>query len=369
MNDIYSSLMINDLINKIISTDNDKKVKQKQTRTKTKMNESLVIKITQSLSNYRTETNRKPLSTSSINTIINNISKLLSLLDNNMSKLKDIELVINTMIESDMKPNTIRNYLNSIIYLLQSINSQKEEDKQLIKTYEIIRDKLNEHYNKNKNNLTQSQEENIPTPKEMNMLIKKVKTDIDKDKLFQSDYNSLTDKEQKLIMFYLLINLYLEYPIRNDYYDMIIISKVNYNKLQDKSNKNYLVIDRTNQYLSIGRDKTIHNDSNTIRFFEIDKKPIRLLINKYLKCIGFNKNETQNLFMIKNRQLTSNDLTLLLQYFSNQYINKKISSTIFRKYHYINMKDKSIDNFSKSAYQNGHSINTANEIYNVKKVE
>lgn len=368
MNDIYSSLMINDLIKKILSNDTTEKTKQKQTRTKTKMNDKIVIKLTQSLSSYRTETNRKPLSTSSINTIINNISKILSLLDNDMTKLNDIELVINVMIENNMKPNTIRNYLNSIIYVIQSINSNKEKDKQLIKTYETIRDKLNENYNKNKNNLTQSQQENIPSKSEMNTLLKKVKKDIDSESLLKSDFNSLTDKQQKLVMFHILINLYLEYPIRNDYYDMITISKTLYNKLTEKEkiNTNYLVVDRTNMYFSIGRDKTIHNDSNTIRFFELDKKPIRLLMNKYLKCIGFDKKKTQNLFMIKNRNMTSNELTLLLQYFSNQYINKKISSTIFRKYHYINMKDKSIDNFSKSAYQNGHSINTANEIYNAK---
>ena len=368
MNDIYSSLLINDMIKKILSNDTTEKTKQKQTRTKTKMNDKIVIKLTQSLSNYRTETNRKPLSPSSINTIINNISKILSLLDNEMSKLKDIELVINVMIESDMKPNTIRNYLNSIIYVIQSINSNSKDDKQLIKTYETIRDKLNENYNKNKNNLTQSQQENIPNKSEMNTLLKKVKKDIETESLLKSDYNSLTDKQQKLVMFHILINLYLEYPIRNDYFDMIAISKTLYNKLteNEKINTNYLVVDRTNMYFSIGRDKTIHNDSHTIRFFELDKKPIRLLMNKYLKCIGFDKKKTQNLFMYKNRQMTSNELTLLLQYFSNQYINKKISSTIFRKYHYINMKDKSIDNFSKSAYQNGHSIDTANNIYNVK---
>lgn len=368
MNDIYSSLLINDMITKILSNENTEKTKQKSTRTKTNMNNNLVVKISQSLNNYRTETNRKPLSPNSIKTILNNITKILEYLDNDISKLKDIELVINVMIENNMKPNTIRNYLNSIIYVLQSVNSNSQNDKQLIKTYETIRDKLNENYNKNKNNLTQSQQENIPTKTEMNTLLKKVKKDIDSESLLKSDYNSLTDKQQKLVMFHILINLYLEYPIRNDYFDMIAISKTLYNKLteQDKINTNYLVVDRTNMYFSIGRDKTIHNDSNTIRFFELDKKPIRLLMNKYLKCIGFDKKKTQNLFMYKNRQMTSNELTLLLQYFSNQYINKKISSTIFRKYHYINMKDKSIDNFSKSAYQNGHSINTANEIYNAK---
>ena len=159
--------------------------------------------------------------------------------------------------------------------------------------------------------------------------------------------------------------MYQTYNLRNDFYDMKTINRVKYKKLsqEQKNTNNYLVVDRTNMYFSIGRDKT--SKTNNHSFFEIENKPLRLLLNKYMKVIDYQK-DMKPLFIYKNREMTSNNLTLLLQHFTNEYINKKVSSTILRKYLYMNMSDKSIENYEKVSSQNQHSLQTAYNIYDSK---
>lgn len=340
------------------------KKKQKQSRNTTKLNNEYVEQITNTINSYRQETNRSELSKNSMNMILNHYKKLIDYMKPKDSQLPinflhSVKSVIDSLVEKQTQPNTIRNYLNSIIYILQSFKI----DKSIITDYEIVRDLLNDEYNKTKNELSTKQKENIPTEDEMKKLLRHTKRD--SHKLLKLKRSDMSEKDIQQLQFYILINLYQSYNLRNDFYDMKTINKVKYKKLsqEQKNTNNFLVVDRTNMYFSIGRDKT--SKSNNHSYFEIDNKSVRLLLNKYMKVIDYQK-DMKPLFIYKNKDMTSNNLTLLLQHFTKHYINKSISSTILRKYLYMNMSDKSIENYEKVSSQNQHSLQTAYNIYDSK---
>ena len=169
---------------------------------------------------------------------------------------------------------------------------------------------------------TQTQKENWLSYDE---LVKTSNNLMEKVKEFKSE-KKLTRKEFDILQQLVVLRTYLEFPLRNDYADMAVIKKIDYNKLSDDEKKaNYLLIgaDGKKQFVL-----TQYKNSKFLGEKKFDiPKPLNRIINLWLK---FNKS---GWFLVQIRTPTKpmnpNLLTKYLNKIFKKY-NKKISSSMIR---------------------------------------
>jgi len=247
-----------------------------------------------------------------------NLLKLKKIFETDDYKfLKDIGKVQDKL--KDKHFTTQRNYYNSIIILLMALG----EDKELIDKYNKIRDELNAKYLENQQSgvISDKQKENFISIDELRNLISKIKDDLNIPKLKKKD--TLTAKEKKLLMVYIILSILIENPMRNDLSQMKIISKKVYNKLSDKEkeNNNYLVMEKTSLKFILNDYKTSKKYAEKI--IQISK-PLEKIIRMYMRINNLKNGDI--LF-----PLTRNAISQLLIKTSKKYIGKSISTTIIRK--------------------------------------
>jgi len=297
----------------------------------------------------------------SIALYVSNLNKLKKLFDtDNYDFLKDEKKVLDKL--SNLSDNTIRNYLNAILIYLMAINDKGKLDDE-VKIYTELRDDLNKKYEENQasGNISDKQKENFVDIEEIYKMIETMGKEIKDKKIKKKE--DLTAKDKSLLMIYIIFNIYVRLPMRNDVAGMEAISKRQYNKLSDseKKEKNYLVVEK-------GKMTMILNKYKTSKKYEENKidvpKDLEKLLRLYIRINGMGVLFTTS----TGNPLSRNALSQLLIKTSKKYMDKSISTTMLRKI-YLSSKYADVkDEMAKDAKVMGHSVDTQQKIY-VKKNE
>jgi hypothetical protein len=286
-----------------------------------------------------------------IKTYESNLNKLKQMFDtDDYSFLKDVDKVMKKL--EDKHFTTIRNYLNSIIILLLALNHDKKQDK-LLKEYQDKRDELNNQYQEQGSKISDKQAPNFVPLKEVVDMINKMGEDL---KGFKK--KELTAKDKMLLQVYIIYQIHIRLPMRNDLAGMEAITKREYNKLseEDKKAKNWLIVEKGKMFMSLNKFKT-SKKYEELRFDV--PKDLEKLIRSYLKINGMG-------VMFKSstgKELSRNQLSQILIKYSKKYIGKSIGTTMLRK---IVLSDKFGElkkEQEKMAQITGHSVATMNSVY------
>jgi len=283
-----------------------------------------------------------------------NLTKLKKMFDSDdYSFLKDIGEVMDKI--GDKHFTTIRNYLNAIIILLLALN---HDDKytDLIKDYQSKRDDLNQQYEDENatGKISAKQEKNFVPYEDVVGMINKMGQDL---KGFKK--RELSAKDKMLLQIYIIYQIHIRLPMRNDVAGMEAITKRAYNKLTeaDKKVKNYLVVEKGKMFMVLNKFKT-QSKYEELKFDV--PKDLEKLLRAYLKINGMGilfKSST-------GKELTRNQISQLLIKYSKRYLDgKSISTTMLRKIvlsHKFGDLKKEQEEFSKIT---GHSVETMNAVY------
>lgn len=286
---------------------------------------------------------------SSLNIYIKNICKFIKDLD--FKKYRDFkkEKEIKEYLEK-YKMLTRRNYLNSLIIFLQAFKFKED----YIKVYQNLRDEYNEEYKKNAGEKSITENENWIELDEIKKYL------LDKEKTVEKT------KDAKIFMDYLIMYLQINYPMRNELHNLIMISEKEYKNLdEDELKKNYIVFKPQGIFISLGNYKT--QKKYGIRKFDIEKGKDEQLIRMWKNKFHRNKklNEKDNLIynIDTNNNFNTNTYSKYLINLFETVFNKKVGSRMIR---HIVMTDKfgaNKEELKKMANIAGNSPATINNIY------
>ena len=311
--------------------------------------------------------NKPNVKDTTIKSYVANIRKLTKMFHNDNEKevenvdfLKDIEKVQETL--DHLHYTTKRNYYNAIIVLLSV-----HEDEELIKQYQEIRDKLNQKYEDHQATgvISAKQKENFVEIQEIHKVIDDIRYEINERKLRKK--TELSKKDHQLFMIYLLLNIYVKYPFRNDVAGMSVISKRQYNKLtlEDKTANNYVVVEKNKMSFVLNEYKT--NKKYHEKVIPIDKD-LEKIFRMYFRIYSISdkiKNGASTILFVSStgKPLTRNGISqILLKTFKNR-LGKSISTTMLRKI-YLSSKYQNVkEEMEKDAHIMGHSVETQQKVY------
>lgn len=294
---------------------------------------------------------------SSLNTYLSSIKILKKKYDNtefkNLKFLQNTDKILN-IIDDEKSITTKKNRLTAILVVLGC-------SKQLNKKYIDIYDKKLKEYNieymnfLKKQEKTDKQKNNWVEYEDIVKLISSLKTWINNLKLFNK--KNLSNKDFNILQEYVLLNTYLNYPIRNDYANMPIFKLDDYNKLNSdiQLKNNYLILDGSDMYFYLNNFKNVK---------KIGTKKIKIndelkeILNKWL-----NVNDTKYFILKSNRMnpINENGLTKYLNNIFMKYFNKKVGSSLIRHIiishklkneKTIKQKEAFADNFLHSSFVN-----------------
>lgn len=286
-----------------------------------------------------------------------NLNKLKKMFDSdNWDFLKNVESVKDKL--KDLHYTSQRNYYNSIIILLMALNDKNKYDK-LLKQYGDLRDDLNKQYEDDNANgkISDKQKPNFVALQVVKDGIETMGKELKAKKFKKVD--SLSAKDKTLLMVYIIYQIHIRLPMRNDLAGAEAITKRAYNKLtaEDKKANNYLVVEKGKMFFVMNKFKT----QRKYEQLNIDiPKDLERLLRTYIKINGMGvlfKSST-------GKPLTRNALSQLLIKYSKKYMDgKSISTTILRK---IVLSDKFADvkkEQEEMAKITGHSVQTMNKVY------
>tara|TARA_R110002110_G_scaffold120151_3_gene295101 strand:- start:1183 stop:2112 length:930 start_codon:yes stop_codon:yes gene_type:complete len=260
---------------------------------------------------------RPNIKESTIKMYVGNLMKLMKMMDQDDLKfLKDIDKVKEKLSEKHF--TTQRNYYNSIIIYLMT----KKDDK-IVDQYNKIRDELNKKYIDDNASgiISDKQKNNFVELEEIKTMIKDIENDLQLKKV--KKMAKISKKEETLLMVYVILNILIRIPLRNDLSNMILLKKTEYNKLSDKEKEanNYLVMEK-------GLLKFILNDYKTSKKYKEKilniPKDLEKILRMYIKRMDYKVNDI--IF-----PLSRNGLSQLLIKTSKKYLSKSISTTMLRK--------------------------------------
>lgn len=253
---------------------------------------------------------------STLKMYVSNLNKLMKIMDaDDFSFLTNVTNVKEKLAEKHY--TTQRNYYNSIIVYLMS----KDKDEKLIEKYNEIRDELNSKYLEDQQSgvISEKQKNNFISLEELKSMISNIRNDLNIPKLKKK--TELSSQEYKLLQSYVILEILVRIPMRNDLSNLIKISKKEYNKLTDKQKEddNYLVLEKTSAMFILNDYKTSKKYKEKI--IKIPKD-LEKIIRMYIRMNG-----NSNILF----PLSRNALSQLLIKTSKKYLNKSISTTMIRK--------------------------------------
>jgi len=302
---------------------------------------------------------RPNIKDNSIKMYVSNLEKLKKLFKtDNYDFLKEEKKVLEKL--SNLSDNTIRNYLNAILIYLMAVNDKGKLDKE-VKIYTDLRDDLNKKYEENQasGQISEKQKDNFVDIEEVYKMIETMGKEIKDKKLKKKE--DLTAKDKSLLMVYIIFNIYVRLPMRNDVAGMEAISKRQYNKLSEseKKEKNYLVVEKNKMTMILNKYKTSKKyEENKIEI----PKDLEKLLRLYIRINGMGVLFTTS----TGNPLSRNALSQLLIKTTKKYMNKSISTTMLRKIYLSSKYSEVKDEMAKDAKVMGHSVDTQQKIY-VKK--
>mgnify|MGYP003628267432 FL=1 len=246
---------------------------------------------------------------------VSNLNKLMKIFEtDDLNFLKDIDKVKNKL--EDKHYTTQRNYYNSIIVYLMSKDKATEQ----IEKYNEVRDELNKKYTDQQSSgvISEKQKQSFIPLSELKTMIESIRKDLNIPQLKKKEMSS---KEYKLLQVYVILEILVRIPMRNDLSNLLKISKRDYNKLTDKQKEdnNYLVIEKTALQF-------IMNDYKTSKKYKEKvinvPKDLEKILRMYMKKNG----SSENLFPISR-----NAMSQALIKTSKKYLDKSISTTMIRK--------------------------------------
>tara|TARA_R110000737_G_scaffold24605_1_gene43323 strand:- start:1742 stop:2605 length:864 start_codon:yes stop_codon:yes gene_type:complete len=264
---------------------------------------------------------------------------------------------------SELHFTTQRNYLNAVIVYLMSESEEPEEDK-LIKEYVSLRNDYNKMYEEQNalGTISDKQKDSFVDISEVNKMIDQMASEI-KDKGIKKK-EDLTPKDLALLQVYIIFNIYLRYPLRNDISGMETINKRAYNKLSEtaKKEKNYLVVNKNAMFMVLNKFKT----SSKYEEIKIDiSKDLEKLLRLWIRIHGMGVLFTSS----TGKPLSRNALSQLLIKTSKKYMDKSISTTMLRKIYLSSKYSEVKDEMAKDAEIMGHSTAMQGKVYIKKEQE
>ena len=304
---------------------------------------------------------RPQLKTNTVKQYVINLNKLKKIYDTeDYDFLKKPEDVMEKI--SNLHYLSQRNILNAVIVLLSALNHDGKRD-ELLEEYGKLRDELNDKYSDEQKSgiISDKQSKNFTTTEEVFKMINKMAEDLKPIKKKSKD--DITKKEMSLLQAYVLFNIYVRMPFRNDVAGMTAINQAAYKKLseEDKKSDNFLVVpSKGNIYFVLNKYKTSKKYEELD--LPIEDANLRKILRYYLKMNGMGilfKTST-------GKALTRTELSKVLLKFSEKYMGKKISTTLLRKIYlsgkYSNIKDE----MQADAKMMGNSVAVQQSVY-VKK--
>ena len=245
------------------------------------------------------------------------------------------------------KSTTRRNYLNAIIVVLQGLDGFEEP----LKQYEKVRDKYNEEYAEQVQTHTKTERQKaiwIDWPDYLEIVEELRK---ESDALKSGEW---TKKQQQLFQDYLVTLLYSKYPLRNDWADVRVITKTEYNGLGEGEKKqgNYLVKHDTNKYFFV------LNEYKTSKKY--GEKHIEIDVDILAPLRRWLRHNDSGYLLInrKGEPLNSNGITKTLNRIGNEQRGKPFGSSILR-HSYLSHKYAEVSQEKeKDADLMGHSVAT-----------
>ena len=160
------------------------------------------------------------VTTSTIKSYVQNLEKILKKLEKSDYKILENFEKVDKAIEN-LSPLTRRNYYNAIIVYLQAVKAKDD----IIKKYVDIRDIRNTEYEAftKTNTKSEKQEKNWLSKEELDGVL---------------EYWKTYDKQK-----YMVLKLYMMYPLRNDMRDLQIVTYAKYKKMsaEDKKGSNFFI--------------------------------------------------------------------------------------------------------------------------------
>ena len=270
----------------------------------------------------------------------------------NLDFLKDTDQIKDFL--DKLKLSTQKNYLAAIIVALDAMNKKNKYD-DLLAEYRKILEDTNTKYAEDYDNgdKSEQQQKNWVSMKELKKVMAGYLKDIKERELLSKD--ELNKKQMALMQKWVIANLFLNEdnpPTRLDYAPMEIISKTEYDKLDDEEKKenNYLVIvSRNNKFFSFNEYKTAGKyGENEVK---VGKK-LNSVINIWLKY-----NKTDSLLLnSKAEPMSANGLGKEIKKVFEP-TGKNISVNMLRHIFISEKYPNDDDERSKDAKKMGHSVN------------
>lgn len=262
---------------------------------------------------------------SSLNQYISSFKSLNKALENknyDLDFFKDTEKVLNYL--NGFKLTTQKNKLTSLIVFL---NAYEDIYKEELKIYRNKLIELNETYN------NEIKEQKLSTKQSANWIdyydIIKVIKDLKRKMLIMkiNKKEKLDKRSRNILQKYTFLILFLEFPYRNHFHNIKVISDIDYKKIEDKNLGNWIILKNKKPIKIILNDHKSHKKHGMIQV-EIPNK-IANVLKLHLK-----HNESEYLFNTINNNLepyTSNSLTKYVQsLFREYYPDKNIGTQILR---------------------------------------
>ena len=292
----------------------------------------------------------KGLAESSIKLYLRNLRKLNGGPLKNLNFLKNVEAINQQL--ADYKPNTVRNYIISIVSVL-GLDKEKRGKKKLYQSYadQLVNQNRTLKAQEAKNEKTPTQEANWLTWAEVQKKHEELKERVKAlpERLTESQYNHLLE--------YTILSLYvLLPPRRNDYQNMLIVKEA-----PEDTTKNYLELS-TNRFI-FNKFKTSKREGQLIVDIPAE---LFAVINTYLNHHPLlkGKHTLPQPFLVyaDGRPLTAtNSITRIL----NKIFGKSVGSSLLRHI-YLGKYSDVREEMKEDAKMMSHSVETQQNNY-VKK--
>ena len=320
------------------------------------MEKSKMDEIKARIKSTRKKKDGSEIKDSSVQSYINTLEMLRRRFNEENFKFFESEDTLASIEKMDKQYTTKRNYYNAIIVYLYAMDLVPD----LIDKYVKIRDQANEKYQEDQASgiISKKQEANFVPKKDIVKMITQMGEAI-KSVDFKHSFSA---HEYSLLQRYIMMNIYIRLPLRNDIAGMMAITKRQYNTLtmEDKKSTNYLVSSsRGPMFMVLNEYKTSAKYSEKI--VEVPKD-LEKLLKEYIKINKYGYLFKSN----RGNPYTRNQISQLLMKTSQDYLGKNISTTMLRKIYLSDKYADVKDEMAKDSHIMGHSVSTQQSIY-VKK--
>eukprot|EP01046_Picozoa_sp_COSAG06_P000231 COSAG06_NODE_6_length_38168_cov_131.592398_30_plen_333_part_00 len=304
------------------------------------------------------------VSTSTVKAYTVNLEKLHDRLHGtrgfeNLDWMRDTAAVLSSLETHCTSYLTRRNYLNAVIVILLKQQGFESE----LRSYQERRDKYNDQY-------TEIQQTKEPSAKQAaNWVplseIKELITEYDglvKQLRSQAD---LTVKDKTVFQDRFMLRFWTTYPMRNDLNHTEVISKRDFNALDqlDKDNRNFIILGKV-PMLSIGSYKT--RKKYGVKKVELTDKDVVKAMNQWLTV---SPDPTHILVNIKDgTSMSSLHITQNLTRIFKKHFQKSVGSTLLRHIVLTEKFGKQLEDMEHMADIMAHSVSTQQQIY-IKNVD